>query len=234
MKIRGSETSRERGAFRPLDVAAIICVLGVLGVLGFVGMGRFREGSARSLCKKNLLQLGNALQLYARENNDRLPDCTPANPRYAGPVWPWDLNSNLAKDLETKGALRDHFYCPANPEMNDDKHWAFSGSEAPIRVVGYGMLFPGIRQVSSRLWRRDLKSGKPAEAELMFDATASTGEDYTLIQGGLTDRSNHLRGKRPLGGNILFVDQHVDWRDFEKMEVRITTRGVGGPIDWRF
>lgn len=225
---------RELGAIRPLDVAAIVCVLGVLGVIGLMGMTRAREGSLRSMCQANLQQLGGSLQLLAQDNGGLLPDCTPNNPRYTGPLWPWDINTNLTHDLEAKGARREHFYCPANPEMNDEKHWTFASPDGGIRVVGYGMLFPGMRQMSSQYWRRDLKSGKPAEDELMFDATAAIDDDFRAIQGLLTDRSNHLRNKRPLGGNILFVDQHVDWRDFGEMQVRTTTGGSTGPIDWYF
>jgi prepilin-type N-terminal cleavage/methylation domain-containing protein/prepilin-type processing-associated H-X9-DG protein len=30
----------------------------------------------------------------------------------------------------------------------------------------------------------------------------------------------HMEGKRPAGGNVAFLDGHVDWRKFSKMSIR--------------
>ena len=68
----------------------------------------------------------------------------------------------------------------------------------------------------------------------MFDATASAAGDFTQIVGALSDRSNHVRGKRPLGGNILFLDQHVAWRDFNEMQRRFGSPGTAGTVSWYF
>jgi prepilin-type processing-associated H-X9-DG protein len=35
--------------------------------------------------------------------------------------------------------------------------------------------------------------------------------------GGTTVRSAHLNGAVPSGGNIMFLDGHVDWRKFQQM-----------------
>lgn len=226
------------GAIRPLDVAAIVCVVAVLVFLGLFGTGRFKERALRTRCQGNLRQIGTALELLSKDNNGQLPDCSAANPRYAGPVWPWDIHTNLVSDLEAKGASRQVFYCPANQEMNDDRHWNFwRANPAPIRVIGYGMLFRGTAMVPSRLWQSKLQSqgqASPAQTELSFDATASVADDFTRIQGNFTDRSNHVRSKRPLGGNVLCTDQHVEWRDFKAMEFRFNTVGTAGLVAWSY
>jgi hypothetical protein len=229
---------KQAGAIRPLDVAAIVCVVSVLAFLAVFGAGHFKERALRTRCRANLLQIGTALQLYAKDNHDLLPDCSRANPRFAGPQWPWDMHTNLANVLETKGAARQNFYCPANPAVNDDRHWNFWKSDpGPVRVIGYGLLLKGIRQVPSSFWRTSLSATNqipPAQAELAFDATACVDDDYLNIHGTWVDRSNHVRGKRPLGGNILFEDQHVDWRDFSEMQIRFNTIGPGGTVQWSF
>jgi hypothetical protein len=33
---------------------------------------------------------------------------------------------------------------------------------------------------------------------------------------------------------VLFEDQHVEWRDFNEMEVRFSTVGPGGQVRWSF
>jgi len=222
------------GAMRPLDVAAIVCVVSVLAFLGVFGSGRFREGAAKARCRSNLLQLGTALQLYAKDNHDLLPDCSPANPRFAGPQWPWDTHTNLVNELEKRGMTRDNFYCPANPGMNDERHWNFWKTDAnPTRVIGYGMLLKGYGQVPPNLRRASLNRTN-SQAELAFDVMACTDDDYLGIKDAWNDRSSHVRGKRVLGGNILFDDQHVAWRDFSQMQIHFTTYCPNGIVQWSF
>ena len=82
-------------------------------------------------------------------------------------------------------------------------------------------------------WVKTLISTKnpPAMVELITDVTVSNGPDryeadFTGATGGcwdrwqVTDRSNHVKGTRATGGNILFVDGHVQWRKFNEMELR--------------
>jgi len=230
--------NQNQGAFRPLDVAAIVCVVSVLAFFAVFGTGRFKERMARIHCRANLMQIGTALQLYAKDNHDLLPDCSRANPRLAGPNWPWDTHTNLVNFFEAKGATRQNLYCPANPAMNDDRHWNFWKSDPnPARVTGYGLLLNGYSQVPRNLWRTSLNAtnqSSPALTELGFDATVCTDDKYVGIGDAWSDRSNHVRGNRPMGGNILFEDQHVAWRDFGDMLIRFTTFNPAGAVQWSF
>jgi len=84
----------------------------------------------------------------------------------------------------------------------------------------------------------------PAQVELIADVTASTGADrleadFTKATGGcwtrwqIYDRTSHLKGgTKPLGGNILFVDGHVQWRKFDEMEHRWFWQANGNPCFW--
>jgi len=79
-------------------------------------------------------------------------------------------------------------------------------------------------------WVKDITEKRPASTELIADVTLSDGPDrdtasFTEVEGGLLgwgvyDRTNHLKKGRPIGGNILFLDGHGEWRDFEQMEMR--------------
>jgi len=69
----------------------------------------------------------------------------------------------------------------------------------------------------------------PTTTELVTDATISTGPDRDTANfaevaaggtWGIYDRSNHLIRNRPVGGNVLFLDGHLKWRDFKEMEYR--------------
>jgi len=41
-----------------------------------------------------------------------------------------------------------------------------------------------------------------------------------------------VRGIHPVGGNILFVDGHLEWRKFEKMEIRHSPLPYIPPFHW--
>ena len=40
------------------------------------------------------------------------------------------------------------------------------------------------------------------------------------------DRTSHLSGEKPAGGNILFEDGHAAWRPFDKMKHQIVAQVV--------
>jgi prepilin-type N-terminal cleavage/methylation domain-containing protein/prepilin-type processing-associated H-X9-DG protein len=89
-------------------------------------------------------------------------------------------------------------------------------------------------EFSGKEWVRSLVSTKaaPASVELITDCTLSNGPDrlqadFTKAKGGcydrwqVYDRTSHLKNStKPTGGNILFVDGHVQWRKFEEMDLR--------------
>jgi prepilin-type processing-associated H-X9-DG protein len=64
------------------------------------------------------------------------------------------------------------------------------------------------------------------DRELVADATISQVNstppvfDGITLTGGVQGKSNHVQGRRPSGGNILFLDGHAAWRKFEKMSRR--------------
>jgi prepilin-type N-terminal cleavage/methylation domain-containing protein/prepilin-type processing-associated H-X9-DG protein len=99
---------------------------------------------------------------------------------------------------------------------------------------------------ASKEWVRSVVSTKsaPATVELIADVTASNGadrdtSDFTRASGGcytrwqIYDRTNHIKsGSEPTGGNILFVDGHVQWRHFKDMEHRWFWQSYGNPCFW--
>jgi prepilin-type N-terminal cleavage/methylation domain-containing protein/prepilin-type processing-associated H-X9-DG protein len=83
-------------------------------------------------------------------------------------------------------------------------------------------------------WVRTLDSKQAGITELVTDATLSDGDDrdtpadFVEVRGGswgnwnIYDRTNHLnRSSRPSGGNIFFLDGHLQWRNFSKMQDRV-------------
>ena len=230
----GIETEkRKAAAFTMVELAAVLAVLALLAGLGWLSVKSAVENRRRAQCQANLHQIGAALQLYAKDYAGRLPDCTADNPHFQGSVWPWDVHMNLVAELEQRGATRKVLYCPSNPGMNDDRHWDFpkyTGSQT--RVLGYVFLFAGCRDVPREMWRVDLRGDaarKPSVVELAADATVSQNWDYSHIKGFSMDRTSHLSGSKPAGGNVLFEDGNVAWRPFAQMKHQIV-----GQVVWDF
>jgi prepilin-type N-terminal cleavage/methylation domain-containing protein len=212
--------------FTLVELLVVIAVIATLAALRLPALSRAKERARRIQCLNNVRQIGVALRLYADDNRDLLPDCTTNNPTFYGTWWPWDLNTNLVHQLEGGGAKRSLLYCPSNAGMDDDLHWNFweLHPEHPIRVLGYIFLVKGSIQADKDLWRMTMLANgitSPTDSELSADAVASTREDYTLIQGMIRDRTSHLNGRVPAGGNIVFEDGHASWRQFSEMRHRI-------------
>jgi len=134
---------------------------------------------------------------------------------------------------------------PQDTDIRKDRH----------RIMGYfwfiDVATPRTHQPMSpdgqpKEWVRTLISTRqpPAMVELIADVTASNGPDreqadFSRATGGcwsrwqVYDRSNHLRkGSKVTGGNILFVDGHVQWRRFQEMRHRWFWQAYGNPCFW--
>jgi len=136
------------------------------------------------------------------------------------------------------------------PEPQDDatrkNYHRIMGYYWFIDVIGEGRLeqpfnLPG---TEPKEWVKSLIDTKaaPAKVELIADCTASDGPfrdeaDFTGATGGcwsrwqIKDRSNHVKGTKATGSNILFVDGHVQWRKFNEMELRWPP-ARGNPSMW--
>ena len=218
---------KSRQAFTITELLVVVVTVAVLVLLGWGGLRAYNERALRLRCQGNLRAVGMALHGYSTAHDGSLPDCSDDNPQFGGCAWPWDMNTNLFNEIVRCGATTNSLYCPANPAMNDLSHrefWRFARN--PLQVISYGMLFNGMSQEPPVYWRKNLQGDgvrPPAQTELGFDATISMNNDFLHVRGINVDRSNHVRGRKPLGGNMLLEDGHVDWRDFKQMQPRMAT-----------
>lgn len=223
--LNGHATGKQSG-FTLLELLVVIAIIGILAALLLPVLNKAKERGRRIQCLNNVRQTGIAMTLYADENSGLLPDCTTNNPRFYGSWWPWDVHTNLVTELELHGVQRSILYCPSNARMNDDLHWNFwkHFPPRPYRVLGYVFLLNGGVMLPHDLQRISIHGdgrAQPSAAEFIIDAVASTYADYTRIQGMLLDRTSHLEGRTPAGGNIWFLDGHAAWRNFRGMRNRI-------------
>ena len=133
------------------------------------------------------------------------------------------------------------FYCPSYSEWNCDDTWNFgiAGStydaNGGFRITGYVWLLPGAGMniitgtPETPYWKTNVLGVpgqlSPSDAEVVVDVIAQDQgtSSYSAITsvGGLPkniiQRTSHLEGGAPAGGNELFEDSHVEWRQFRAM-----------------
>jgi prepilin-type N-terminal cleavage/methylation domain-containing protein len=135
----------------------------------------------------------------------------------------WQFSQNIP--------FGSHYGAVAEPTTNRGNYY---------RVTSYFWMMDTVAGRSNqpqgtpkKSWVKTLNCKQPAATELVTDATISDGPDpkqasFTEVRGGswsrwqLFDSTNHLiHGDRPAGGNILFVEGHLEWRPFKDMDARI-------------
>jgi prepilin-type N-terminal cleavage/methylation domain-containing protein len=111
-----------------------------------------------------------------------------------------------------------------------------------FRITGYVWLLPGCGMnmgapatvAETPYWKTNVLvvpaiggvgGQNPSTAELVVDDViqdVNNGAWAPIPLGGLplsiVQRTSHLQGRLPAGGNILFEDSHVEWRRFNQME----------------
>ncbi len=232
---------RTRGckAFTLIELLVVIAIIAILAALLLPVLTRAKERAKRANCKSNMHQLGLATLMYANDNVDKLPDLQ----NYG--VWFWDMWRPAASNLLENVRRTDIFYCPNEFYLYKDNGPPDAWSAFNDYVVtGYIWLFPnapGLNQspvlggtnmvTKITRGRRDLSV---VDTEMIVDATISVltaagGRRYSGISGagGTTVRTAHLNpNNSPAGGNVCFLDNHVQWRHYSAMTNKVAPRGL--------
>jgi type II secretory pathway pseudopilin PulG len=221
----------------------VIAIIGILAAILLPVLAAAKQRGLRAACESNLHQIGVAMQIYCGDSNDKLPDLRypPFTPFTTTPPtvigrWPWDMSTNFISTMMLNGVSQNVFYCPANAAFDCTNTWDF---DPTFRITGYVWLLPGCGMnmgapasvAETPYWKTNVLAvpgigGQvPSMAELVVDDVlqdVNNGAWAPIPLGGLpasiVQRTSHLQGSLPAGGNILFEDTHVQWRRFNQME----------------
>lgn len=231
----------------------IVCTIFLIFTIGSVGK-RGREQARRMVCASNIKTQLSALMLFAEENEGGFPSTGgfwPWDFEYhrANQILRCMGVDVQKPSVEEDIPVQDVFYCPSNfPQIiARNIYWHFavdSANERGYRLAGYVFMWPAtwnshggapILGSGNKRWVKTIYVDEPAETELVVDAIMSQNGNFGKITvGGMPvfgffDSSSHLKTARePAGGNIGFVDGHVQWRLFDEMEIRYQA----GPYWW--
>ena len=206
---------------------------------------RGREHAKRTVCLANLKQLTAACNVFADENEGRLPLPTTSG------GWLQDVAVNTVHSIIETGLTRKTFYCPSNTthQKYNDLFWMFNNDtwdgekfthESGFVVSGYCFILQTMylnrqditayeNDTEEKIWLRTNQVSSPATRELCVDTIMGTplsntkyGYVFGQVPGGIFsqdvvyDRTSHLiTNEEPAGGNIGFLDGHGEWRTFD-------------------
>lgn len=242
VEVKKDRSAQADIAFTLIELLVVIAIIAILAAMLLPALARAKEKARITQCKSNEHQLSLATMMYCNENQDKLPDCANLG------VWVWDMSAYAISNLQQYAARQDMFYCPNEHYLYDSatpNAWqAFTYSSSPpypYIVTGYIWMFPNSRAVKAMPSFSDVtKTTTPrpgstvSDTEVINDATiflnGLAGRNYANISaaGGTSVRTAHLIGPKPAGGNIMFLDGHVTWRNFVQM-TNIVNPASGNP-----
>jgi prepilin-type N-terminal cleavage/methylation domain-containing protein len=198
-------------AFTLIELLVVIAIIAILAAMLMPALQRAREEARRSNCRSNLHNIGLALAMD-RESADG--EWTHAYDGYADAnqycnAWGQLLGRGfIGGSREQMGDL-DVFNCPSTPNMlsladrEDPEGLGSPDGDEPgdmphVLLSDYGY-------DNGRIDKNSL-SGRAVAGDLMRHVYCDGGSRPLVDDGHSLQDSNHL-----LGGNILFVDNAVDW-----------------------
>jgi prepilin-type N-terminal cleavage/methylation domain-containing protein/prepilin-type processing-associated H-X9-DG protein len=244
----GTPSLSRRAAFTLVELLVVIGIIAVLVGILLPSLARARESAKSTQCAAQLRNLGQALLMYANENGGKLPQ------HGSNALWLWDVPFETRDALVRKGGARKTLYCPFYPEQDVDELWDFSPG-GNFAVLGYCYLGrrvqknnpqlpnpnfgpmiargyvetlrpprpgPGVAPAVAALW-----PSKSSDVEVVIDSVIQQNNQWSAMGGWKNIHvTPHIRKGQPVGGNILYLDWHVDFRQFKEMKKRVT---LGNP-----
>jgi len=186
--------NRKYGGFTLIELLVVIAVITLLASVLLPSLNRAKELARRTVCQSNLKQIGTAVVMYANDNDGWVPYKREVN------IYKWFelIPPYLTEDRKNMFILD----CPSKPGCLVDSSGNVWGDYA------------GNALVCTRLFN----VSNPGERAYIFDGKyVQTGwfgyEDFP--------DTSRFDMRHSDGGNVLYLDTHVEWRDtyFSREEI---------------
>jgi prepilin-type processing-associated H-X9-DG protein len=221
----GSGLRRSGNAFTLVEFLVTFGIIAVLASLVLSSMATGKGAAKRAFCNNNLHQISTAFAMYAADN-DRYPGAlriAKGWPSTSVALW----NAAILPYVNTN---IDVFFCPAFPKLYKwSRNTSGSGFNFPTNIQGnrpfcYAINQLGIATAGSlgleerpQLGRRPTDVQQPSDMIGFGDDTGLTNKiggwgTFTFsFQFGAPDPVTPIGRVHSGGGNMAFLDGHIDW-----------------------
>jgi prepilin-type processing-associated H-X9-DG protein len=233
---------RHATAFTLVELLVVIGIIALLISILLPSLNKARAAAQRTVCASNLRQIGVMWYQYAQVNKGWFPDCL----EYGGT---WEILTPQKKETfvqlskMTSGKV---FYCPnalgfspASKEGGDataDWNNQINTGIGMAYHIGYSIYAHNGNAIA---WNKYFSANGTSPTRPSIPPPRKTKDpklvELPLVMDGVQKflppnepfvtwaYSNHFdpRTRLPAGGNTLFGDGHVNWRDFKEMKYMI-------------
>jgi len=197
--------------FTLIELLVVIAIIALLMGILMPALNRVKEQARRSTCLSRIKQQSLALELYANENNTKLP----LTDTVGG--WMQDVSVRTTNFILSSGMTREMFYCPSNRthQKYNDYFWELTNDSWDARlqrftderyyiVSGYSFILDTPRGRNQDIvryqgdpiepkWLRNTQESQPGSREMIADSILASrqvngsvyGYNFAEVAGGI-------------------------------------------------
>ena len=215
--------NRQSCGFTLIELLVVIAIISLLASILMPSLHRARELTKRVTCGSSLKQIGLGMKMYAGDNGTKYPPMWgshwPLGDFCLGPHSPpatsycpgfMALVPDYVPAIET-------FFCPTNIYFNAERHWPYYANDKKA-IAGYCYW---ANYITADLTEDDVACSlkSPGDSVMASDIMSKNMPSWT----------SHRKGDCFDGGNVLFNDGHVEWKNQSQTELK---RELGGKDFW--